>query len=78
VSSHHPNASEKQTNNQNATNNNDTGDSSGARSTNSQTHHHSDPGLTPEQGGRIRKLMREGMSEKLAHEEVLGEGWVEP
>jgi P4 family phage/plasmid primase-like protien len=27
---------------------------------------------------RIRKLIREGMSEKLAREEVLGKGWVEP
>jgi len=40
--------------------------------------------LTPEEGAtfeqlrRIRKLVEEGMSEKLAHEEVLGKGWVEP
>jgi hypothetical protein len=29
-------------------------------------------------GERIRKLVREGMSERLAREEVLGTGWVEP
>jgi putative DNA primase/helicase len=34
--------------------------------------------FTPEQEQRIRKLVREGMSEKLAREEVLGKGWVEP
>jgi hypothetical protein len=33
-------------------------------------------GFTPEQQKRIRKLVREGMSEKLAREEVLGKGWV--
>ena len=27
---------------------------------------------------RIRELIREGMSEPLAREEVLGKGWVEP
>jgi hypothetical protein len=35
-------------------------------------------GFTPEQEQRIRKLVDEGMSEKLAREEVLGKGWVEP
>ena len=35
-------------------------------------------GFTPEQVRRIRKLVQEGMSEKLAREEVLGRGWVEP
>jgi putative DNA primase/helicase len=35
-------------------------------------------GFTPEQERRVRKLVDEGMSEKLAREEVLGEGWVEP
>jgi hypothetical protein len=34
-------------------------------------------GFTPEQKRRIRKLVDEGMSEKLAREEVLGKGWVE-
>jgi Bifunctional DNA primase/polymerase, N-terminal/Primase C terminal 1 (PriCT-1)/AAA domain len=34
--------------------------------------------LTGDQRRRIRKLIREGMSEKLACEEVLGKGWVEP
>jgi P4 family phage/plasmid primase-like protien len=33
---------------------------------------------TLEQLQRIRKLVREGMSEKAAREEVLGKGWVEP
>jgi putative DNA primase/helicase len=33
---------------------------------------------TVEQLQRIRKLVREGMSEKVAREEVLGKGWVEP
>jgi hypothetical protein len=33
---------------------------------------------TVEQLRRIRELTEEGMSEKLAHEEVLGKGWVEP
>jgi hypothetical protein len=39
-----------------------------------------DPGedATLEQLQTIRKLIREGMSEKLAREEVLGKGWVEP
>jgi putative DNA primase/helicase len=35
-------------------------------------------GFTPEQERRVRKLVDEGMSEKLARKEVLGEGWVEP
>jgi putative DNA primase/helicase len=35
-------------------------------------------GFTPGQEQRIRKLVREGMSEKLAREEVLGKGWVAP
>jgi putative DNA primase/helicase len=34
--------------------------------------------FTPEQEQRIHKLVREGMSEKLAREAVLGKGWVEP
>jgi phage/plasmid-associated DNA primase len=34
--------------------------------------------FTPGQKQRIRKLVQEGMSEKLAREEVLGKGWVEP
>jgi P4 family phage/plasmid primase-like protien len=34
-------------------------------------------GFTPEQEQRIRKLVREGMSERLAREEVLGKGWVQ-
>jgi len=33
-------------------------------------------GFTPEQEQQIRKLVREGMSEKLAREEVLGKAWV--
>jgi P4 family phage/plasmid primase-like protien len=33
---------------------------------------------TVEQLQRIRNLVRQGMSEKLAREEVLGKGWVEP
>jgi putative DNA primase/helicase len=33
-------------------------------------------GFTPGQGQRIRKLVREGMSERLAREQVLGKGWV--
>src|SRR5215208_420612 len=33
---------------------------------------------TLQQQLRIRKLIREGMSEMHAHEEVLGKGWVEP
>jgi hypothetical protein len=35
-------------------------------------------GATLEQLQRIRKLVREGMAERLAREEVLGKGWVEP
>jgi putative DNA primase/helicase len=35
-------------------------------------------GFTPEQPQRIRKLVREGMSEALAREEVLGKEWVGP
>jgi putative DNA primase/helicase len=35
-------------------------------------------GATGEQLQRIRKLVREGMAERLAREEVLGKGWVEP
>jgi phage/plasmid-associated DNA primase len=35
-------------------------------------------GFTPEQEQRVRRLVDEGMSEKLAREEVLGKGWVEP
>jgi putative DNA primase/helicase len=35
-------------------------------------------GFTPGQKQRIRKLVQEGMSEKLARKEVLGQGWVEP
>jgi len=34
--------------------------------------------FTPEQERRVRKLVDEGMSEKLAREEVLGKAWVEP
>ena len=30
------------------------------------------------QAGHIRELVREGMSERLAREEFLGKGWVEP
>ncbi len=33
---------------------------------------------TLEQLRKIRKLVREGMAESLAREEVLGKGWVEP
>jgi putative DNA primase/helicase len=33
---------------------------------------------TPEQLRKIRKLVREGMAEGLAREELLGKGWVEP
>ena len=33
-------------------------------------------GFTPEQEQRIRKRVREGMSERIAREEVLGKGWV--
>jgi putative DNA primase/helicase len=33
-------------------------------------------GFTPEQEQRIRKLVHEGMSERLAREAVLGKGWV--
>jgi phage/plasmid-associated DNA primase len=35
-------------------------------------------GFTPEQERRYRKMVDEGMSEKLAREEVLGKAWVEP
>jgi hypothetical protein len=35
-------------------------------------------GTTLEQLQRIRDLVRQGMSEKVAREEVLGKGWVEP
>jgi hypothetical protein len=42
-------------------------------STNSQTHTRSRP--TPEQERRIRNLVEQGMSEKWARKEVLGEGW---
>jgi putative DNA primase/helicase len=38
----------------------------------------SEGSVTEGQGRRIRKLVGEGMSEKLAREEVLGKGWVEP
>jgi putative DNA primase/helicase len=34
--------------------------------------------FTPGKKQRIRKLVQEGMSEKLPREEVLGKGWVEP
>jgi putative DNA primase/helicase len=34
--------------------------------------------FTPKQEQRIRKLVREGMSDGMAREEVLGKGWVEP
>ena len=34
--------------------------------------------VTPEQQRRIRKLVQQGMSEKLARKEVFGKGWVEP
>jgi hypothetical protein len=33
---------------------------------------------TPEQLRKIRKLVREGMAEGLAREEIRGKGWVEP
>jgi putative DNA primase/helicase len=36
------------------------------------------PSPALEQLQRIRKLVREGMSERLAREQVLGKGWVEP
>jgi hypothetical protein len=35
-------------------------------------------GFTEEQLRRIRQLVKQGMSEELAREEVLGNGWVEP
>jgi putative DNA primase/helicase len=35
-------------------------------------------GFTPEQAQRIHKLVQQGMSERLAREEVLGKGWVRP
>lgn len=78
VSSYNPNAGEEQTSNQNATNDNGTGNSSVAHSANSQTHHDSGSGLTPQQEQRIRKLMDQGMKEKFAREAVLGKGWVAP
>jgi Bifunctional DNA primase/polymerase, N-terminal/Primase C terminal 1 (PriCT-1)/AAA domain len=34
--------------------------------------------VTPEHQRRIRKLVQQGMSEKLAREEVFGKGWAEP
>jgi P4 family phage/plasmid primase-like protien len=34
--------------------------------------------VTPDQEERIHNLVRQGMSEKFAREEVLGKGWVEP
>ena len=43
-----------------------------------RTHKTHTGGVSDDQGRRIRKLVREGMSEKLAHEEVLGKGYVEP
>ena len=33
---------------------------------------------TLEQLREIRKLVREGMAERLAREEILGKGWVQP
>jgi hypothetical protein len=36
-----------------------------------------DEACTPEQAGRIRKLVEDGMKEKWAREAVLGKGWVE-
>jgi hypothetical protein len=48
-------------------------------STNSQTRTQDDhQSATAAQLRRIRKLVREGMSEGMAREEVLGKGWVEP
>ena len=44
-------------------------------STNSQTH---TGDMTEDQERRIRKLVHEGMSERIARETVLGRGWVEP
>ena len=38
----------------------------------------SEGSVTIDEERRIRKLVREGMSEKLAREEVLGKGWVSP
>jgi len=35
-------------------------------------------GATLEQVQRIRELVREEMAERLAREQVLGKGWVEP
>jgi phage/plasmid-associated DNA primase len=35
-------------------------------------------GFTPEQEQRIRKLVLEGMSERMAREQVMGKGWVAP
>jgi hypothetical protein len=34
--------------------------------------------VSEEQERRINKLVYQGMAEKFAREEVLGEGWVEP
>jgi hypothetical protein len=34
--------------------------------------------VSEEQEQRIRELVHEGMSERLAREAVLGKGWVEP
>jgi hypothetical protein len=47
-------------------------------STNSQTHTHPGAAPTQEQVQRIRNLVRQGMSDKLAREQVLGKGWVAP
>jgi hypothetical protein len=75
VSSNNPKAEEKQTSNQSATNNNGTGNGGETHSTNSQTHPEEASG---DQARRICKLVDEGMSEKLAREEVLGKGWAAP
>ena len=75
VSSNNPKAGEKQTSNQSAANNNGTGNGGGANSTNSQTHPEE---ASEDQARRIRRLVDEGMSEKLASEEVLGKGWAAP
>jgi hypothetical protein len=34
-------------------------------------------GTSPEQERQIQRLVREGMSESIAREEVLGKGWVD-
>jgi hypothetical protein len=47
-------------------------------STNSQTHTHAGSGPTPGQLQRIRKLTQQGMSERIAREQVLGKGWAAP